>query len=108
MVQEVAVVAIIIAAGSSVVMITKAIAGAVLRYQENELKARRGSALTDGVDDARLQRIERALEAIAIEVERISEGQRFTTKLLSERTGAAPAPPNAFPGSAKRRVAEND
>jgi hypothetical protein len=35
---------------------------------------------------ARLERIEQAVEAVAIEVERISEGQRFTTKLLSERT----------------------
>ena len=35
--------------------------------------------------DARLDRIEHAVEAIAVEVERISEGQRFTTKLLAER-----------------------
>jgi hypothetical protein len=34
---------------------------------------------------ARLERMEHAIDAIAIEVERISEGQRFTTKLLSER-----------------------
>jgi hypothetical protein len=33
----------------------------------------------------RLQRIEQAVEAIALEVERIGEAQRFTTKLLSER-----------------------
>jgi hypothetical protein len=33
---------------------------------------------------ARLERIEQAVDAIAVEVERISEGQRFTTKLLSE------------------------
>jgi hypothetical protein len=33
----------------------------------------------------RLDRMEHALDSIAIEVERISEGQRFTTKLLSER-----------------------
>jgi orotate phosphoribosyltransferase len=33
----------------------------------------------------RLERMEHAIESIAIEVERISEGQRFTTKLLSER-----------------------
>ena len=41
--------------------------------------------------DARLERLEHAVEAIAIEVERISEGQRFTVALLSERlpTGAA-------------------
>ena len=34
---------------------------------------------------ARLERMEQALDSIAIEVERISEGQRFTTRLLSER-----------------------
>ncbi len=32
----------------------------------------------------RLARMEQAIDSIAIEVERISEGQRFTTKLLSE------------------------
>jgi hypothetical protein len=34
---------------------------------------------------ARLERMEQAIDAVAVEVERISEGQRFTTKLLSER-----------------------
>ena len=34
---------------------------------------------------ARLERMEQALDSIAIEVERISEGQRFTTRLLAER-----------------------
>lgn len=33
----------------------------------------------------RLDRIERAVESIAVEVERVSEGQRFVTKLLAER-----------------------
>jgi hypothetical protein len=33
----------------------------------------------------RLERMEQAIDAIAVEVERISEGQRFTTRLLSER-----------------------
>jgi len=32
----------------------------------------------------RLERIEQAIDAMAVEIERISEGQRFTTKLLSE------------------------
>jgi hypothetical protein len=32
----------------------------------------------------RLQRLEQGMEAIAIEIERVSEGQRFVTKLLSE------------------------
>lgn len=35
--------------------------------------------------DAQLARIEHAIGAMAIEVERISEGQRFVTKLLAER-----------------------
>jgi hypothetical protein len=38
-------------------------------------------------DAHRLERMEQAMEAIAIEVERISEGQRFVTRLLSERGG---------------------
>jgi hypothetical protein len=33
---------------------------------------------------ARVARIEQIVETTAIEIERISEGQRFTTKLLSE------------------------
>lgn len=33
---------------------------------------------------ARLERMEQSIDAIAVEVERISEGQRFTTKLLAE------------------------
>jgi hypothetical protein len=33
----------------------------------------------------RLERIEQAIEAMAVEVERISEGQRFVTRLLAER-----------------------
>lgn len=32
----------------------------------------------------RLERLEQGMEAIAIEIERVSEGQRFVTKLLSE------------------------
>lgn len=33
---------------------------------------------------SRLERIEHAVDAIAVEVERISEGQRFTTKVLAD------------------------
>ena len=32
-----------------------------------------------------MERLEQALDAIAVQVERIAEGQRFTTKLLSEQ-----------------------
>jgi len=36
-----------------------------------------------------LERLEQAVDSIAVEVERISEGQRFTTKLLSEKGTAS-------------------
>lgn len=34
---------------------------------------------------ARLSRLESAVDASAIEIERVSEGQRFTARLLAER-----------------------
>lgn len=38
---------------------------------------------------ADFRRLETAIDAVAIEVERISEGQRYTLALLSERASAA-------------------
>ena len=37
-------------------------------------------------DDQRMIRLEQAVDSIAIEVERISESQRFISKLLGERS----------------------
>lgn len=48
---------------------------------------------SDPNSDARLARIEQAIEAMAIEVERISEGQRFMTKLSTARAEEAKALP---------------
>ena len=42
-----------------------------------------------GESAQRMERLEQAIDAISIEVERISEGQRFMTRLLTE--GSAPA-----------------
>jgi hypothetical protein len=36
----------------------------------------------------RLERMEQSIDAVALEMERISEGQRFTTKLLSDMSDA--------------------
>lgn len=44
-----------------------------------ELSTRAG----DSALEARLERIEIAVQAVALETERIAEGQRFTTKLLT-------------------------
>lgn len=51
---------------------------------------KQGQITGDSTD--RLERLENGMDAIAIEIERISEGQRFVTKLLSESHGASPAP----------------
>jgi hypothetical protein len=37
-------------------------------------------------DDQRLERLQQSVDAIAIEVERIAEAQRFSAKLLHERS----------------------
>lgn len=42
------------------------------------------NVVLDRDNNERLQRLESAVEAIAIEVERVSEGQRFVTKLLAD------------------------
>ena len=60
-----------------------------------ELESTRAQIPTDVT--ARLERMEQAIDSIAVEVERISEGQRFTTKLLSERTSAPPGAVGAAP-----------
>ncbi len=46
-------------------------------------------------DDGRLERIEQAIDAMSIEMERISEGQRFITKVLAERSPEQAAIPAA-------------
>ena len=50
----------------------------------------------------RLERMEQAIDSIAIEIERVSEGQRFVTRLMSDRqnalgAGAEPARPIEIP-----------
>ena len=58
----------------------------------------------------RLERIEQGMDAIAIEVERVSEGQRFVTRLLSERNALGlnaaqqAAEPARVPAGEARRV----
>lgn len=51
--------------------------------------------------DERMARLETAIDTMAVELERISEGQRFLTKLLTEREAARAALP---PGEQERRA----
>jgi hypothetical protein len=60
------------------------------------------SALPQELMD-RLTRLDHAVDSIAVEVERIGEGQRFVTRVLAER----PAEPIAIPQRASQPVAED-
>ena len=69
---------------------------ASLRFVRQYLESRndrRVALLPPPAETDRLERIEMIVEATAIEVERISEANRFLAKLLAERTGA-PSPPS--------------
>ena len=69
----------------------------------------RRSFATAGADPdtrSRLERIEQAVDAIAVEVERISEGQRFTTRLMNDlRALPQPDPSVAVPERAAVPIA---
>ena len=58
--------------------------------------------LAPELPDPRLERMEQAIEAIALEIERISEAQRFTTRLLSDRVGEREAMPRVASGGQTR------
>jgi hypothetical protein len=49
--------------------------------------------------DARLDQLTMAVDAIALEVERMAEGQRFTARILSERMPPAIPSPRRDPGT---------
>jgi hypothetical protein len=79
------------------IVIGRPIVGAISRKVENESKR----PLMPPEVMTRLERMEQSIDAIAVEVERISEGQRFTTKLLSESNEA-----RALPGRTSGEAAQ--
>ena len=79
--------------GAGIAMSTAFLA-VVLLYRwirRRKKRKNRGPAEVEATDSPRLQRLEQGMEAIAIEIERISEGQRFVTRLLSESRDPASA-----------------
>ena len=52
----------------------------------------------------RLDRLEQAVEAVAIEVERISENQRYATRLMTELRGISAPPPDSWPSQPAREA----
>jgi hypothetical protein len=75
---------------ASIAYSIRAIARAAVAHKKDEV---RPGHPVPSVTEERLARIEQAVDAIALEVERISEGQRFTTKLLSEQSRPLPKAP---------------
>lgn len=64
---------------------------------------RRGESASASEIMPRLDRIEQAVEAIAIEVERVSEGQRYTTKAIADLRGLpGAAPAGGWPSEARQ------
>ena len=73
-------IAAVIGVTISISMISMAIAKMVASRRRKELP----NASIEQIDQ-RLERMEQAIDAMATEVERVSEGQRFTSRLLAER-----------------------
>ena len=68
------------------------IAAATVAYTWIDKRGRRAAPLDSAAQariEERLDHLTNAVDAIALEVERISEGQRFTTKLLSDNAPVA-------------------
>ena len=66
----------------------------IRRVRAARAEGRRAVVVKPAIDDRHprdvvVSHAGQSVDAIAIEVERISEGQRFTTKLLAERNTAA-------------------
>lgn len=78
-----------LAVGGGTVLAFFVIIGAWKRFRGKRRRRQSTPALAES--DARMERLERGMEAIAIEVERISEGQRFVTRILSESKPLAEA-----------------
>jgi hypothetical protein len=70
-----------------ITMIGVPIARAIARRIEHGVRGSSAPSLPNDVGD-RLERMEQAIDAIAVEVERIAEGQRFTSKLLAAHEDA--------------------
>jgi hypothetical protein len=81
------------------------ISGWMLKTYLTHREKMRGLSITkDGLasSDERLARVEQAVESIAIEIERIGEGQRFVTKLLND--AGQPLPAQRLPAAVPVRI----
>jgi hypothetical protein len=66
--------------------------GVLMMWLRTRSRRQAAPELSPRLDEivARMERLDSAVDAIAVEIERISEGQRFTTRLLAERPAVQP------------------
>ncbi len=69
----------------SAALIAVAIVGPLLRFFLRRVERRQTAATLSSAVQARLDAMERNIDTVAVELERVSEGQRFTNRLLEQR-----------------------
>ena len=69
----------------SAALIAVAIVGPLLRFFLRRFERRQATGQLSAGVQARLDAMERNIDTVAVELERVSEGQRFTNRLLEQR-----------------------
>lgn len=92
--QEAARIAWAVPATLSILLIWWPLSRAVIRWLKRKHVANTEAAALEARLRDRFETLERNLDTVAVEMERLSEGQRFTNKLLAERAEKAPVPVN--------------
>ena len=80
-------------------IITSGVTISTLAMAWLESRKHKGPAQPPRLDaiEARLARMEEAIESVAVEMERVAEGQRFTARVLAERSSPTSTHPAARP-----------
>lgn len=68
--------------------------GVLITYLKRHDRRAVGDKVTSRLDEIaeKLERLDTAVDAMAVEVERVSEAQRFTAKVLADRHGSPALP----------------
>jgi membrane protein implicated in regulation of membrane protease activity len=81
---------------------THALLAVLFAVGARQLMTRRVSS---PIDESRADRLQQGIDVIALEVERISEGQRYVTKVLNEKLAASIGPGEAQAMAVERQDA---
>ncbi len=94
---------VVVIAVVSIIFVAMPIAVAVSRWVWKRSTGSAAVPKADAETAQRLARMEQAVDSIAVELERVSEGQRFVTRILSEQRGlgAGAAEPVPLPAGEK-------